>query len=335
MTDERVPKILIGSSSEGLMFAEAIKAALEPQIEVQLWNDGFFTPGEYTVESLDERSRLFDGALIVGTSEDRVISRGVESEAIRDNLLFEFGMFVAIFGRRRAILALEGLGVTKTPSDLFGLTCVGFTHTDPIADGIAEAIVEIRRVINGFSLDVVEQKVALSLEKVLQAFIHELAVALGSPSRIGFHVWVVDRRVEPPKLVRVARSRTAPKAMLRKDFVEGEGVAGECWRTASAVHVDFSEEPYRSINEKAWREFGPGARKGMSFELLEQSRERYRVVGATPVISQLSTGAKLLGCISYNVGPNVDAFDVVSDAVEVESILDRVSEVVRIILEAH
>lgn len=335
MTAERVPKILVGSSTEGLPTALAFKELLEPEIEVHLWNDEFFSAGEYTIESLESRSRSFDGALIVGTSDDRVTSRGAEFDSIRDNLLFEFGMFVAMFGRRKAILALEGLGAVKMPSDLFGLTCVGFTRTDPPSEGIDAASVEIKRVVGEFSLDVVDQDLAFSLEAILRAFLGDLQEALDAQINIGFHAWVVDQRVDPPRLVRVARSRTSPKAPLGKEFVEGEGITGECWRTVAPVYIDFSEEPYRSIGEKSWNEFGQGVRKGMSFELLAQSRERYRVVGATPLISDLSSGTRFLGCLSYNIGPNVDAFDLAPRMAAVEKVLDRAVEVVRVILESR
>lgn len=334
MSAERKAKILIGSSSEGLEVARAFKAALEPEMRASLWCDDFFTAGEYTLETLEARSRSFDGALVVGTSDDQLISRGMNYSAMRDNLLLEFGMFVAMFGRRRALLAIEGLGETKVASDLFGLTCIGFSRTEQVDEGIASAVVQIKRVVNGFALGTVDSQVALRLEQVLRAFIGDLQQALGSPTQIGFHVWVVDERLEPPKLVRVARSRTSPKAPLGKEFAEGEGVTGECWRTAAAVYVDFNEEPYRSVAEGSWAEFGAGVRKGMSFDLLGSSRERYRAIGATPVISELATGNRVLGCLSYNVGPNVDALTLNADLHEIEKVLDRVAEVVRIVLNS-
>lgn len=330
---ERKPRILVGSSSEGLPIAKALRDALAAEVELHLWNDSFFTAGEYVVESLEERSRVFDGALVVGTADDRVVSRGTEFEAIRDNLLFEFGMFVAIFGRRRAILALEGLGQVKMPSDLFGLTCVGFTKTAPAADGLSGAVTEIRRVVGGYSLGAVDPDVAQSIEEILRTFLGDLQGALSNHPNVGFHAWVIDERSSPPLLVRVARSRTSPKAQLGVAFAEGEGLVGECWHTASPIYVDFSEEPYRSATEATWSEYGAGVRKGMSFELLRASRERYRVIGVSPLISTLSSGTRFLGCISYNVGPNADAFAVTPDVVAVERVLDRVAEVIRIVLE--
>jgi hypothetical protein len=335
MPDPRVPKLLVGSSTEGLEVAQALKALVEPDVDLQLWNDGFFVAGEYTLDSLIERSRHFDGGLIVGTADDRVFSRDEELDSLRDNLLLEFGLFVATFGRRKAILALEGLGSTKMPTDLFGLTCVGFKRTSPVADGLQSTATEIKRVAQSFSLDVIDPDVARGLEDILRAFLADLQEAMGSAVPLGFHVWVVDERSSPPLLVRVARSRTSPKAQLAKEFQQGEGLVGECWRTATAVRVDFSEEPYKSIKEAEWKDFGPSVRRGMSHELLETSRERYRLTGATPVMSSITTGTRFLGCLSYNVGPNVDAAAPSPNYQAVEKVLDRAVEVVRIVLESQ
>lgn len=315
--------------------AEALKAMLAPEVELHLWNDGIFTPGEYTLDALVEQARHFDGGLILGTADDRVFSREKELDSIRDNLLLEFGLFVATFGRRKAILALEGLGATKMPTDLLGLTCVGFEKTEPVADGIAAAGTEIKRAAQGFSLDVIDPEVSRGLEDVLRAFLSDLQEAIGAAVPLGFHVWVVDERTTPPVLVRVARTRTSPKAQLAKEFQQGEGIVGECWRTVTAVRVDFSEEPYKSIKETEWKEFGPGVRRGMRFELLETSRDRYWLTGATPVMSSIATGTRFLGCLSYNVAPVVPAAPSSPDYQAVEKVLDRAVEVVRIVLESQ
>lgn len=335
MPHSRAPRLLVGSSKEGLETAEGLKTRLEPDVELHLWNDGIFVAGEYTLDSLVQQSRQFDGGLIVGTADDRVFSRDQDLDSIRDNLLLEFGLFVATFGRRKAILALEGLGSTKMPSDLLGLTCVGFEKTSPPDEGIQAAAIEIRRAAEGFSLDVIDPDVARGLEDILRAFLADLQDAMGTTAALGFHVWVVDERISPAALVRVARTRTSPKAQLDKQFFQGEGIVGECWRTASAVRVDFAEEPYKSIKKTEWEEYGPGVRRGMSYELLETSRERYRVTGATPVMSSISTGTRFLGCLSYNVGTNVRTTAASPDYQAVEKVLDRAVEVVRIVLESQ
>lgn len=335
MPDSRVPRLLVGSTKEGLETAEAFQALLSPDVELHLWNDGIFVAGGYTLDSLVEQARHFDGGLIVGTADDRVFSREQELDSIRDNLLLEFGLFVATFGRRKAILALEGLGTTKLPTDLLGLTCVGFERTSPVTDGIQTAATDLRLAAQGFSLDVIDPEVSRGLEDILRAFLSDLQEAIGATGSLGFHVWVVNERTSPPVLVRVARTRTSPKAQLAKEFLQGEGIVGECWRTATSVRVDFGEEPYKSIREAEWQEFGPGVRRGMSYGLLETSRERYWITGATPVMSSIASGTRFLGCLSYNVGPVTSASAAPPDYQLVERVLDRAVEVVRIVLESQ
>ncbi len=333
MADVRRPRVIVGSSAEGLSTAEYICEKVAEDVECVLWNDGLFIPGETALESLEVRSRAFDGGLIVATADDTLISRESEHDTIRDNLLFEFGLFVAVFGRRSAILAVEGLGRTKLPSDLFGLTCVGFEKTDPLEVGLTEAVRELRSVLSQLSTDTVDPEAAQRLDELLQTFIGDVQNAVGGSSRLGFHLWLVDQRQAPPRLVRVARSRIQPKAQLHQEYAEGVGIIGECWRTRAAIHVDLSNEPYASASANEWEAVASVSRQGMDFQLLELSRKRYRLIGAAPIISSIRTGSQFLGCLSYNVGPNLKAVSEGIDLEDLDVVLDRAVEVVRIFLE--
>jgi len=297
-----------------------------------MWNEeGFFIPGEYTLESLQERARGFDGALIVATPDDRVVSRGDDRSAMRDNLLIEFGLFVALFGRRRALLAMQSDGGTKVPSDLYGLTFLRFEGTETAS--IAAAAEQAADIFIGLPDSPVDETVARDLDGILGVYLYDLATALGRAESVGVHVWLVDERATPPRLVRVARSRTTPKAHKDARFSEGEGIVGECWRIGSSLFVDFTERPYSDAESAAWEEFGPSVRRGMSFGQLAESRRRFRLIGAAPIVSRNTSGSRFLGCISYNVGHGVlEAKDPVNMP-ELEKILDRAVEVVRVILE--
>src|SRR5690349_15069819 len=46
------PSMFIGSSSEGLDFARAVRSNLGEVVEATLWNEGFFTPGSTFIETL-------------------------------------------------------------------------------------------------------------------------------------------------------------------------------------------------------------------------------------------------------------------------------------------
>jgi len=116
------PRLFLGSSSEGLPHAQVIEAHLAKDFEVRLWTQGLFLPGHYPLESLEAVAKECMFAVIVGTDDDVLTKRGTTSRAIRDNLVFEFGLFFGLFGRKRTILVTPKRVALALPSDLDGLT---------------------------------------------------------------------------------------------------------------------------------------------------------------------------------------------------------------------
>lgn len=116
------PRVFVGSSKEGLKVAPIVAAHLQSDLVPTLWNQGLFRPGHYALEDLDRAVRGSDFAVIVGTPDDVLTKRGKVSRTIRDNLVFELGLFTGLLGRRRSILLVpDGVQLTL-PSDLYGLT---------------------------------------------------------------------------------------------------------------------------------------------------------------------------------------------------------------------
>lgn len=116
------PSLFIGSSSEGLSFARAIRGKLEDSAEVTLWEDGFFSVGKTFIESLTNLSTEFDFAILVFTGDDLVTSRNEESFGPRDNVIFELGLFMGVLGRERCFIIHQSNTDIKIPSDLAGIT---------------------------------------------------------------------------------------------------------------------------------------------------------------------------------------------------------------------
>src|SRR5437763_164844 len=98
------PALFIGSSSEALDFAKAVREALEDVAEVTLWNEDFFQPGKTFIERLVEAVVQFDFALLLLTGDDLVQSRTTEAFGPRDNILFELGLFMGRLGRARTFV---------------------------------------------------------------------------------------------------------------------------------------------------------------------------------------------------------------------------------------
>ena len=117
---EKRPTVFIGSSSEGLPVANAFKKKFGKKAIVDVWNAGqVFRQGEGYLESLLNASSLYEFAILVFTSDDTTTIRDQTHATPRDNVLFEFGLFLGRLGRRRSyVVAQDKL---RLPSDLLGI----------------------------------------------------------------------------------------------------------------------------------------------------------------------------------------------------------------------
>lgn len=113
-------RIFIGSSSEGLKVANYVKDYLSDQYECYLWNDNIFKYNISFLDTLLKSASLFDFGILVATKDDYLESRDKSFDIPRDNVIFEFGLFLGRLGASRAFV-LQEKG-TKLPSDLLGIS---------------------------------------------------------------------------------------------------------------------------------------------------------------------------------------------------------------------
>jgi hypothetical protein len=120
------PTIFIGSSSEALALAGAVKAELAKHFQADLWNENLFELGEDNLNNLLRFIQCYDFAVLVLTDDDTTISRKVTKASPRDNVVFELGLFMGALGRRRAFTLISQAedGAPKIPSDLLGNTAI-------------------------------------------------------------------------------------------------------------------------------------------------------------------------------------------------------------------
>ncbi len=123
------PRIFIGSSTEGLGIAQQIKDYFSKEFECYLWSDDIFKYNDNYLETLMKEASLFDFGFMVCTCDDWMRSRGIEYDTPRDNVIFEYGLFLGRLGRERAYIIHDK--AIKLPSDLHGITLASFE----IADG--------------------------------------------------------------------------------------------------------------------------------------------------------------------------------------------------------
>jgi len=121
------PRIFIGSSSEGIEIARQTKIFLEKTLgaECIVWeNFGVFEYNQSAFESLLKGRLLYDFAILVATKDDLVWWRNIIDSVPRDNVIFEFGLYLGALGETRTILLQES--GAKMPTDLNGITLPRF-----------------------------------------------------------------------------------------------------------------------------------------------------------------------------------------------------------------
>lgn len=133
---ERV-RVFIICSVEALQIGRAIVNALQyDHFDVVLWSEGVFKVTNYTLQTLEDEVDKSDFAVAIAHADDFVAVREDEWPAPRDNVIFELGLFMGRIGRSRAILMEPRAEKLKLPSDLAGVTTIGYRYA-PGSDAAA------------------------------------------------------------------------------------------------------------------------------------------------------------------------------------------------------
>jgi hypothetical protein len=116
------PSIFIGSSVERLDIAYTMQEHLEYTTEPTVWTQDIFKPSGYALVDLEKAARGFQFAIFIFAPDDMITMRGVRSGVVRDNIVFEFGLFVGALGLARCFfLVPRGAESLQLPTDLLGL----------------------------------------------------------------------------------------------------------------------------------------------------------------------------------------------------------------------
>jgi predicted nucleotide-binding protein len=107
------PRIFIGSSTEGLPIADVAQSVLDPNYaHAEVWNNSIFSSIDVPLETLVKAVMNYDFALFVFLPVDDLKIRGVQTKSIRDNVIFELGLFRKAWERARvfyrAVVCKEG-----------------------------------------------------------------------------------------------------------------------------------------------------------------------------------------------------------------------------------
>jgi len=155
--------MFIGSTFEALRVARAVQAELDHDLEITLWNQNVFEPGNSTWNDLisQARSGRYDLALLVLGAEDRTTSRGATSNAPRDNVLLELGLFCGALGHDRTFFLIDRDNRPKIASDLAGITALiyGSNRSDGnMQSAVGPACEQIRQRVEKLKRNSSEQR---------------------------------------------------------------------------------------------------------------------------------------------------------------------------------
>jgi hypothetical protein len=256
----------IGSSKEGLGYANALAAHLETHaITCEVWTDAFDL-GKTTVEGLEDALARHSFAVLIATADDLTTSRRKAKMSPRDNVILEFGLFVGRLRRDRAFLLVEETDKPiKLPTDLLGVT-LGFfpsrrtarAKKTSLAEPAAKVAAQIEKLgpLETPSDPAVANDVTMSASRLIDELRTIRKVTMSAAHRNSWTKRVLAAALEPF----LARADDAYAAWLRPDatnvlkiveavnlqedewqqheWKQGEGMAGKVWENARALAVD-------------------------------------------------------------------------------------------------
>jgi predicted nucleotide-binding protein len=125
-------KIFIGSSTDGLKYAEAIKKVLEGQklnYDVDIWDDVFGKENLTNIELLEKTVDQYKFSIFIFSPDDTIrMSNAADLKKMpRDNVIFEYGLFMGKNGRPNTFfIAPSNRKDLHILSDIDGLICMSY-----------------------------------------------------------------------------------------------------------------------------------------------------------------------------------------------------------------
>lgn len=143
------PNIFIASSVEGIDVVEAINIKLDYFATCRPW-DNAFDLSSMTLPALIKKADKVEYGIFVFHKDDEVTIRDKKYSTVRDNVLFELGLFIGKLGLENCFILIPRKieGDLRIPTDLAGVTVSTYDdEIDDMTDAVAASCARIKQTI--------------------------------------------------------------------------------------------------------------------------------------------------------------------------------------------
>ena len=246
------PAVFIGSSSEGLDLAYAIQENLAVDAEATVWNQGVFEPSKCTLAALEEGLDQFQFGVFVFSQEDLLTLRKERYSAVRDNVLFELGLFVGRLGREKNFIVIpKDASDLRLPTDLLGLSTLTFDSKRRDRNLSAALGPTCRRIVEAMTKRQRQKQEYLSKKDLIILLLHFATEAFTTPLPIERSMKTIKDRIKDVlELVQDGIESTDPnfKRCFTEVFHHLQALRDECSKVRdSGRYSDYYNTGTRGI----------------------------------------------------------------------------------------
>jgi len=144
------PKVFVASSVEGLDVAYPMQVNLQHDADVTVWSQGVFSLSITPLDSITEALNSSDFGIFVFSPDDETKMRGNVRDTVRDNVIFELGLFIGKLSKRRCFIVMPDNIDFHIPTDLVGVTPAKYSSErdkSELASSLGPACHEIRQAM--------------------------------------------------------------------------------------------------------------------------------------------------------------------------------------------
>jgi hypothetical protein len=237
------PSLFVGSSTESLDAARAVRSQLADITEGTVWDEGLFQLSRSALDSLLDAVPRFRFAILVLTPDDVTTSRGRREMSARDNVIFESGLCLGSLRRDWTFLVFPRDASQRIPSDLRGITMAPYTsdrRDGNVRAAVGEACDLIRDAITK-QMEAVESSTARAAWKKLgnESGDRLTVWALGSYQGLEDHERLIASRVSP--LLGSALAQAGARLVVGESDLLWDMV--EAYRDANLSNADWAPNP--------------------------------------------------------------------------------------------